>query len=57
MKLKNNHKFVLAADGSGASGKTTGAKIISRKYLNLKKRNIDKVEVHFSSNFTSDMSW
>ena len=32
MKLKNNHKFVLAADGSGASGKTTGAKIISRKY-------------------------
>ena len=32
MKLKNNHKFVLAADGSGASGKTTGAKIISKKY-------------------------
>ena len=32
MKLKINHKFVLAADGSGASGKTTGAKIISRKY-------------------------
>ena len=32
MKLKNNHKFVLAADGLGASGKTTGAKIISRKY-------------------------
>ena len=32
MKLKNNYKFVLAADGSGASGKTTGAKIISRKY-------------------------
>tara|TARA_B100001175_G_C19513000_1_gene645165 strand:+ start:5379 stop:6041 length:663 start_codon:yes stop_codon:yes gene_type:complete len=32
MKLKKKHRFILAADGSAASGKTTGAKIISKKY-------------------------
>ena len=32
MKLKKHHKLVVAADGSAASGKTTGAKKISRKY-------------------------
>ena len=32
MKLKKNNEFVVAADGSAASGKTTGAKIISKKY-------------------------
>ena len=32
MKLKKKHKFVIAADGSAASGKTTGAKKISKKY-------------------------
>jgi len=32
LKLKKNHKLVIAADGSAASGKTTGAKIISKKY-------------------------
>ena len=32
MKLKRKHKFIVAADGSAASGKTTGAKKISRKY-------------------------
>ena len=32
MKLKKHHKLVVAADGSAASGKTTGAKIISKKY-------------------------
>ena len=32
MKLKKNHKLIIAADGSAASGKTTGAKIISEKY-------------------------
>ena len=32
MKLKKNSKFVVAADGAAASGKTTGSKIISRKY-------------------------
>ncbi len=32
MKLKNNQKLIIAADGSAASGKTTGAKIISKKY-------------------------
>ena len=32
MKLKNYHKFLIAADGSAASGKTTGAKLISKKY-------------------------
>ena len=32
MKLKKHHKFVVAADGSAASGKTTGAKRISKKY-------------------------
>ena len=32
MKLKKYHKFLVAADGSAASGKTTGAKIISKKY-------------------------
>jgi len=32
MKLKKNNKFIVAADGSAASGKTTGSKIISRKY-------------------------
>ena len=32
MKLKKNNKFIVAADGAAASGKTTGSKIISRKY-------------------------
>ena len=32
MKLKKYHKLVIAADGSAASGKTTGAKKISKKY-------------------------
>ena len=32
MRLKKEYKFTLAADGSAASGKTTGAKIISKKY-------------------------
>ena len=32
MKLKKNSKFVVAADGAAASGKTTGSRIISRKY-------------------------
>ena len=32
MKLKKNHKLIIAADGSAASGKTTGARIISKKY-------------------------
>ena len=32
MKLKKNDKFIVAADGAAASGKTTGSKIISKKY-------------------------
>ena len=32
MKLKKYHKLIIAADGSAASGKTTGAKLISKKY-------------------------
>ena len=32
MKLKKNYKLIIAADGSAASGKTTGAKMISKKY-------------------------
>ena len=32
MKLKKHHNLVVAADGSAASGKTTGAKRISKKY-------------------------
>ena len=32
LKLKKHHKLIIAADGSAASGKTTGAKIISKKY-------------------------
>ena len=32
MKLKKIHKLVVAADGSAASGKTTGARLISKKY-------------------------
>jgi cytidylate kinase len=32
LKLKKHHKIVIAADGSAASGKTTGAKKISKKY-------------------------
>ena len=32
MKLKKNHKLIIAADGSAASGKTTGAKLIAKKY-------------------------
>ena len=32
MKLKNHHRLIIAADGSAASGKTTGAKKISKKY-------------------------
>jgi len=32
LKLKKHHRLVIAADGSAASGKTTGAKLISKKY-------------------------
>mgnify|MGYP005992498255 CR=1 FL=1 len=32
MKFKKNFKFVIAADGSAASGKTTGSKKISKKF-------------------------
>ena len=32
MKLKNHHKLTIAVDGSAASGKTTGAKLIAKKY-------------------------
>jgi len=32
LKLKKHFKLVIAADGSAASGKTTGAKKISKKY-------------------------
>ena len=32
LKLKKHHSLVIAADGSAASGKTTGAKRISKKY-------------------------
>ena len=32
MRLKKNHRLVVAADGSAGSGKTTGAKLISKKY-------------------------
>ena len=32
MKLKKNYKLVIAADGSAASGKTTGSKLIAKKY-------------------------
>jgi len=32
LKLKSNHKLTIAADGSAASGKTTGARKISKKY-------------------------
>jgi len=35
MKLKSSHSLVIAADGGAASGKTTGARIISKKF-NLK---------------------
>ena len=32
MKLKKHYKLIIAADGSAASGKTTGAKLIAKKY-------------------------
>ena len=32
MKLKKHHRLIIAADGASASGKTTGAKKISKKY-------------------------
>ena len=32
MKLKKNYKLVISADGGAASGKTTGARRISKKY-------------------------
>jgi len=32
LKLKRQHKLVVTADGGAASGKTTGAKLISKKY-------------------------
>jgi cytidylate kinase len=32
LKLKKHHKLIIAADGSAASGKTTGAKLIAKKY-------------------------
>tara|TARA_B100000401_G_scaffold431866_1_gene368480 strand:+ start:517 stop:1179 length:663 start_codon:yes stop_codon:yes gene_type:complete len=35
LKLKNKHKLIISCDGGAASGKTTGAKKISKKY-NLK---------------------
>ena len=35
MKLKDSYRITIAADGGAASGKTTGAKLISKKY-NLK---------------------
>ena len=32
MKLKSKFNIKIAADGSSASGKTTGAKLFSKKY-------------------------
>ena len=32
LKLKKHHKIIISADGGAASGKTTGAKKISKKY-------------------------
>ena len=32
MKLKSNQKISISCDGGAASGKTTGAKLISKKY-------------------------
>ena len=32
MKLKNNIKLLIAADGGAASGKTTASKLLSKKY-------------------------
>jgi len=32
LKLKNYHKIIISADGGAASGKTTGARKISKKY-------------------------
>ena len=32
MRLKKHHKLVISADGGAASGKTTGARLISKKY-------------------------
>ena len=32
MKLKKNIRLLITADGGAASGKTTGAKLISKKY-------------------------
>ncbi len=32
MKLKKFYNLIVAADGGAASGKTTGAKLISKKY-------------------------
>ncbi len=32
MKLKNNIKLLIAADGGAGSGKTTGSKLIAKKY-------------------------
>ena len=32
MKLKNKIKLLIACDGGAASGKTTAAKLISKKY-------------------------
>ena len=32
MKLKKNIKLLVSADGGAASGKTTGARMISKKY-------------------------
>ena len=35
MKLKKNIKIVISADGSAGSGKTTGSRLIAKKF-NLK---------------------
>jgi len=32
LKLKKYHKIIISADGGAASGKTTGSKLISKKY-------------------------
>ena len=71
MKLKKNIKLLISADGGAASGKTTGAKMISKKYgLNflssgllyryvsyklLSKKNI-KNKSHFLKSITKNIT-
>ena len=49
MKLNKKIKFLIAADGSAASGKTTGSKLIAKKFkMNFLDRCSNFFDLHLS---------